>query len=190
MKKIYILLIAFATVLTSCIKNDEIVVTSSVLEFDAASYNGKALSKNYPVLNRVPGYGRQVFTATSIGGLPADPTITRASGTITFRVNLVGPHSSTPTEVKYRVVPGETYAGSIAGLATVADAEAAVQGTDYTTSGTLTIPANSSFGLLTINIVNPGVALAKEKLIVLELSSGTVNPNPNYFRIGVVINKG
>jgi hypothetical protein len=157
MKKIRIYIIALiGLAMSSCIKNDQITYTGSELEWDAATYNANAVGVTYPILTRVPGFGRAVLTS--------DPSITRTAGTITFRVNLVGPQSSSPITVTYTVLPGVT---------------TAVSGTHYTTTGTFTIPANSSFGIVTVSILNPGATSGTVDL-VLELVPPTgiiVNAN-------------
>jgi hypothetical protein len=197
MRKIFLLLLAVISLsVTSCIENEEKVIKRDFLEFDAATFNSFGLEKNYPVLSRhqTPGnYGRGVYTVTT-NGVPADAIISRTSGTIKFRVNLVGPQRTTDTEIKYSLVPGETFQTKNATTgAIIIDAKPAVQGTHFTTTGTLTIPANSNFGILEVNILNPGTALDTERLIVLELlgnDTAKLPANPNYRRIGILIAKG
>ncbi|HUR12110.1 MAG TPA: hypothetical protein VM012_12100, partial [Flavitalea sp.] len=83
---LYFLLVLMVAA-TGCIKNEEVVYKrNAVVEFDAATWNSKAAGVNFPILTRVPPYGRAVNTP--------DPAITRASGTIKLRVNLVGPQFS------------------------------------------------------------------------------------------------
>jgi hypothetical protein len=190
MRKIYLLLLAVITFsVTSCIENEEKVIKRDFLEFDAASFNSFGLEKNYPVLSRHQtegNYGRGVVST--------DATISRTSGIIKFRVNLVGPQRTTDTVIKYAVVPGETFQTKNATTgAIIIDGKTAVQGTHFTTTGTLTIPANSNFGILEVNILNPGTALDTERLIVLELEgneTAKLPANPNYRRIGILIAKG
>ncbi len=190
MRKIYLLLLAVIMFsVTSCIENEEKVIKRDFLEFDAATFNSFGLDKLYPVLSRhqtAGNYGRGLTTA--------DAVISRTSGTIRFRVNLVGPQRTTDTEIKFSVVPGETFQTKNATTgAIIIDAKAAVQGTHFTTTGTLTIPANSNFGILEVNILNPGTALDTERLIVLELQgndAAKLPANPNYRRIGILIAKG
>jgi len=168
MKKIKLYIIALiGFTLSSCIKNDRIVYTGSELEWDAATYNANALGVTYPILTRLPGYGRAALTT--------DPSITRASGSVKFRVNLVGPQRSTPTTVNYVVLSGVT---------------TAVAGTHYNTSGSFTIPANSSFGEVQVDILNPG-ATSGSKDLVLELvapAGMTVNANDKDLGIRIAQN--
>ncbi|WP_439881263.1 hypothetical protein ACSX1A_19245 [Pontibacter sp. MBLB2868] len=185
MKKIFLAFLTFiALATTSCIENEDIVLKQDFVELDAATYNSNALDKDYPVISRKPTPGRQVYTATT-NGWPADPSINRTSGTVQLRVNLVGHQSDVAQELTYVVVPNETYAsGTI-------NADAAVQGTHFNVSGKVTIPANSSFGYIDVEILNPGTALATEKLIVLELAGNDkLKPNPLDKRVAILINKG
>lgn len=170
MKKIkYIIFFAlFSLSLTGCIKDDgDVVFDKSVIEFDAATYNAKATGKNYPLLTRVPGYGLPVLTA--------NPAITRASGIIKFRVNLVGKQRLEASSIDYTVVAAES---------------TAIAGTHFNTSGKITIPANSSFGEVEVQVINPGVASATPVILVLEVkATGDLNPNENYKRIGLSISQ-
>ncbi|WP_207433004.1 DUF4843 domain-containing protein [Sabulibacter ruber] len=158
--------------LNSCIENDDIVYEKAVVEFDAATYNAKSVvdgvAKNYTLLTRVPAYGAAVTTSR--------PAITRASGAIRLRVNLVGAQRSTAQEINYKLLTSET---------------TAVAGTHYAPlSGKVTIPANSSFGELEIQILDPGVSSATPVDLVLELDGNEeIGPNENYRRIGVRISQ-
>ena len=185
MRKIYLLFLALITLsVTSCIENEEIVLKKEFIEVDASTYNSNGLNKDYPVLTRVPAPGRQIYTATT-NGFPADPLITRSSGKIKLRVNLVGAPQSVDQVISYAIVPNETFvSGSIS-------ADAAVKGTHYNTGNTFTIPANSNFGFIEVDIINPGTALAKDQLIVIELiGNDKLKPNGIDKRVGLVINKG
>ena len=185
MKKLFLAFLAFITLATSsCIENEEITLKQEFIEVDAATFNSNAVDKDYPVLSRKPTPGRQIYTATT-NGWPADPLITRTSGKVQLRVNLVAPQSDVDQVISYVVVPNETYtSGSIV-------ADAAVKGTHFNTGGTFTIPANSSFGFIEIDILNPGSALTTEKLIVIELiGNDKYKPNTLDKRVGVLINKG
>lgn len=173
MNKLNFLLVAIVALFAfSCIENDEIIYEKSVVEFDAATWNAKSVvdgvAKNYTLLTRRPNYGQ--FVSTS------NPVITRASGTITLRVNLVGPHRPEQTEVAYKIVAEET---------------TAVAGTHYSPlAGKVTIPANSSFGEVSIPILNPGVSSTTAVRLVLELVGNENLPaNENYKRIGISINQ-
>jgi len=155
-------------VLSSCIKQDDKAYDGGPkVEFDAAVLNAPATGKTFPILTRVPLYG--------VSQTGANPAITRTSGTIRFRVNLVGPQASTDRTINYTVVQSES---------------TAVQGTHYTTPGTLVIPANSSFGELTINVLNPGVSSPTPVILVIELTGNDgIAPSENYKRLGISISQ-
>ena len=166
--KQYKIIVFFLSLLTlgfsSCIKNEEIVFEDTVVEFDAATYNAKASGQVYPLLTRVPGYGRATRTsnvaATALSPAAlADPLLTRSSGLVKFRVNLVGPQRNSDIVMNYTVLPA------------VAPAISAVSGTHYTTGNTVTIPANSSFGEISVQILNPGVASTTPVRLILQLET-------------------
>ena len=169
MKRITTLILAIATVslLGSCVKNELPVFTAPVAEFDAASWNANAAGLSFPILTRVPGYGRAASTA--------EPLLTRTSpGIKKFRVNLVGQQMPTETEV-YVIMNSVT--------------STAVAGTHYRSfTPVVKIPANTSFGEVEVDILNPGVAGAARTLELI-LSSGTngIKSNPNYNRIRLSI---
>ena len=166
MKRIITFILAIATVslLGSCVKNELPVFTAPVAEFDAASWNANAAGLTFPILTRVPGYGRTVSTAL-------DPLLTRTSpGIKKFRVNLSGQQLPTETEV-YVIMNSVT--------------STAVAGRHYKQfSPVVKIPAKTSFGEMEVEILNPGVAGAAVDLELI-LSTGTngVAGNPNYNKI-------
>ena len=165
--KIAFLILIASVTLASCVKNEEVIWSGAVVEFDATTWNANAAGRTYPILTRVPAVGRPVSTA--------EPTITKNSGTIKIRVNLVGAQRSTPTEVTYQVVTAVT---------------TAVAGTHYTAlPGKLTIPANQSYGEIDLQILpTAGTPPPTSVDLVLELTGGAnVTANPNYGSIGLRI---
>lgn len=166
MKKLFILALAIVGItFSSCVKNDDIIFTGSVVEFDAAAYNANAAGVTYPILTRVAGYGRAVSTSL-------DPTITRASGAIKFRVNLVGPQRNTDQVIAVAVDPAST----------------AVSGTHFTVPATVTIPAYSSFGEITVTVINPGVSSTTARDLVLDLQGNAdIKPSANDRKLGIRI---
>jgi hypothetical protein len=127
MKKFGILLLVLIVFVSfsSCVKNNDVLYTGSVVELDAATFNANAVGVTFPILSRRPADGR-ASTPT------LDPLLTRASGTIQLRVNLVGAQRTTDTEVSYQVIAGGT---------------SAIEGIHYAPlPGKVVIPANSSFG--------------------------------------------
>ena len=194
MKKINLFIVVLLTLVSfsSCIKNDPVILNSSVAEFDATALNSNAAGLTYPIIVRVPAYGR-VSNAL-------DSTLRRYQQTIRLRVNLVGPQSSQSETVGYEIftspistfsmpatISGQTPSAAAATL-TVTDA---VAGTHFTAlSGTLTIPANSSFGYLDLPILNPGSTAGSGRFIGLRLNdNGTIKASFNYRELGLVIDQ-
>lgn len=172
MKKfgIYILSGLFITVLlSSCIKNNEVLYNGSKVEIDAATWNANAVGVTYPILTRQPAAGR-----ASSSTFASDSIITRRSGVVRLRVNLVGAQKSSDTQVNY----------------TVDAASTAVSGTHFAAlPGKVIIPANSSFGFIEITILNPGPTTGSKDLII-KLSDGTdVSVNANYSTVGLRISQ-
>ncbi len=153
--------------LTGCVKNELTVFNGSQLEFDAATWNANAVGVTYPLLTRVP--------ITNAATPTSQPLISRTTTSVTLRVNLVGAQSSTPIDFDY-VVAGES---------------TAVAGTHYsTTTGKGTIPANSSFGTVTINLLNPGVSSSTPKDLVLQLvDNSSSKASVNYAKVGLRISQ-
>ena len=168
MKKIILFLCAAVILLSSCdkLKEEKTIFEGNYVEIDATVLNAPAAGKSFPVLVRLPQANRPVINAQ-------DPLITRASGTIKLRVNLVAAQRATAETLTFQVVAGES---------------TAVDGTHYTTTGTLQIPPNSSFGEMEVNILNPGATTTGAKVLVLELlSNDNLTANPNYNRVGISI---
>lgn len=158
--------------LTSCIKEEDKTFTGNpVVEFDATVFNSVAVGYTYPILIRATGYGRGVATS--------DPSITRTSGTVKLRVNLVGAQRSADEVITYRVMTEAV---------PTAPNVLATSGTHYTTGNTVTIPANSSFGEVTINILNTGVSSTVSTELHLELVGSTnVKASANYKKVAIRI---
>jgi hypothetical protein len=170
MKKIIIntmLLMATLISFSGCIKQENYVIQGLQVEFDAASWNARGAGVTYPILNRVPPYGMPVATT--------DPLITRASGTIRFRVNLIGAQQSTQQTLSYSVFATGT---------------TAVSGTHFTIPGTIVIPPNSSFGEAVVNIINPGVSSATPVTLILQVTGNNlVKPATELNKIALVISQ-
>ncbi len=172
MKKfgIYFLIISFLSLLiSSCIKNEEVLFSDSLVEMDAATWNANSVGVTYPILTRQPAAGR-----ASSSTFASDSIITRRSGTIRLRVNLVGAHKTTDTEVTYTVDPSST----------------AIAGTHFTAlPGKVTIPAKSSFGFIEVQILNPGPTTGTRDLIITLTGGAGVSVNTNYSTVGLRISQ-
>ena len=167
---VYISLVSL--LFSSCIKEDvKTYQGGTVVEFDAAVFNSVAAGFTYPILTRASGYGRAVSTS--------DASITRTSGQVKLRVNLVGPQRSTVEVISYQVLTVTPTSPNLLG----------VSGTHYNTSGTFTIPANSSFGEVVINILDPGASSTIPREVHLELqgSSTDIKASQNYKKIAIRI---
>lgn len=108
---------------------------------------------------------------------PAYPRITVANtvGSVNLQVNLVAAQRTSDETITYKVVTG---AGTTA-----------VAGTDFAVSGSLVIPANSSFGTLTVNIPNTG-AIGGSVDVLLELEGNAQIPaSQNYKQVQIRITR-
>ena len=84
MKKTNLFIVILITLvsLSSCVKNDPVISNSSVAEFDATALNSNAAGVTYPIIGRIPGYGRVANTL--------DSSLRRYLQTVKLRINLVG----------------------------------------------------------------------------------------------------
>ncbi len=169
--------------LFSCIKNDPIEYTSAVVEFDPATWNSNNAytpqpdSIAFPILTRKPAFGRAVTTA--------DVTLSRTSGTFPLRINLVGAPRKTATEINYSVVTNYSLLGT-----PPLDNSVAVAGTHYAPlPGKVIIPADSSFGFINIEILDPGAGTGTRELVLQLDQSGEISPNKNYKLVGLRISQ-
>lgn len=193
-KTINILLVSVLVLLSSCIKQIEKQMQgSSVAEIDATPLNSSNAITGYTVLSKIPAFARPVLTT--------DSTLRRLNGTVRVRVNLVGPQVNSQVTVGYKIMTasplttfafpatatGQTPAASAATL----NVSNAVAGTHYAPlSGLCTIPANSSFGYIDIAMINGPASAGQARFIGIQLdSTGTLMPNPNYNKLGLVVDQ-
>lgn len=182
--------------LVGCIKNDPVVFNGALAEFDAASYNANSLGVVYPIIPRVPVFGRVAGTT--------DSTLRRYAQTVRLRINLIGPQSAKAETVGYEtfasplIAPADSlvFPATITGQ-TPAAASAklkvftAVSGSDYSAlSGTVTIPANSSFGYLDVPLLAKSATPGTARFIGLRLNNnGSIKPSVNYSEVGLLIDQ-
>lgn len=186
---------SFFAFLTSCIKQvDKTFTGNTVVEIDPTVLNSANSVAGYPVLSRVPVDGRPAATT--------DSTLRRLNNrTVQIRLNLVGAQSATERTVGYKIInasPLTTFAFPATATGQTPSAAAAtltvsnaVIGTHVgTLSGTCTIPAGSSYGYINV-VVLPGTSSAGQaRFLGIQLdSTGTLLPNPNYNKIGLVIDQ-
>jgi hypothetical protein len=119
------------------------------------------------MMTRVPIYGFATPTSS--------PLITRNTGTVRLRVNLLGPQSATERNFNYKFNQAES---------------SGVPGTHFeAVSGTGTIPANSSYGFVDLKILNPGPGTGSATVVLEITDGGAVKPARNYAKIGVSISQ-
>jgi hypothetical protein len=169
--KIRSLIIAISAMLmmSSCIKNELPVWTTATMEFDAATWNTNAAGRTYPILTRIPIYGRVVAAA--------DPALSRnLPGVKKFRVNLVGRQFEQPVTLNFDLFGGD--GGSTA-----------VEGKHFKISRKVTIPAKSSFGELEVEILNPGAqaGVASVDLLLILQDTDGIATSLNYRILGLRI---
>jgi len=175
-----------------CIKNDQIIFEDRQVEIDATSWNANGAGLTYPIIGRIPGYGRVANTT--------DSTLRRLSGTVRIRLNLIGAQLTKGETVGYELftspittfsmpatIAGQTPSAPAATL-TVTDA---VPGTHFTAlSGKVDFPANSSFAFLDIPILNVAATPGAGRFLGIKLnSSGTLKIAINYSQLGLVIDQ-
>ncbi len=197
MKKVFSIIalaVYLLTGLTGCIKNDPVVFKEQQVEFDATTWNANSAGLTYPILGRIPGYGRVANTT--------DSTLRRYPQTIKIRINLIGGGQLSKAEtVGYETftspITSFSMPATISGQTPIATGGTlivsdAVLGTHYAplSSSTFTFPANSSFAFLEIQILNPGSTPATGRFIGLRLNNnGTLKRAINYSELGLVIDQ-
>lgn len=196
MKKIVFAFIV-AAALAGCIKNDLPVYTTPLVEFDATSWNANAAGVTYPMITQAPTvYGRVVIPENNSCNAAVDPYVTRTSGTIRYRVNMIGQTSSSDREIGVTTftVPFTSYTfrkkTPTCANYTLALTNA-VLGTDYTlVTNKIKIPKDSTYGFVDINIINNGALAGQGKVIGLMLdSTGNLLPSPNYRQLAIVVDQ-
>ena len=178
MRNILFVIIAFVVLtLGSCIKEDiKYYNGPRVIAFDAASINPATSPYTYKVLTRVPLFGRAETTT----GATADPVLSRtmANPVVKLRVNLVGPHMSSDQNFTFKAITVTPPSPNML----------AVSGTHYTITGTFTIPANSSYGEVVVNVLNSGMSSTSPREVHLELEgNAAIGISENYKRIALRI---
>jgi hypothetical protein len=166
MKKILSAILLMVVVLTGCVKNELTTYTAApVVEWDASTWNANAAGLTYPMLVKVPVPG--IVTPAS------QPNLTRTTGNVNLRVNLVGAQSKSDINFDYIVASGET---------------TAVSGKHFTAiTGKGVIPANTSFGTVTVAILDPGAASGAVDLVLQLVDNPSIKASVNYSKVGLRI---
>jgi hypothetical protein len=95
-------------------------------------------------------------------------------GTVNLRVNLVGAHRPSDEIITYNIA---------------AEGTNAVAGRDYVAPGTLTIPAGSSFGTLTVNVLNTGRIGGSVDLLLQLVGNDEIGNSANYNKVQIRITR-
>jgi hypothetical protein len=72
-------------------------------------------------------------------------------------------------------------------ISVVGDKTTAVSGTHYTVPATVTIPANTSYGILPVTVLNPGATSGSVDLVLQIDGNETVKPSENFKKLGIRI---
>jgi hypothetical protein len=203
MKKIFYFYALLVFGLVGCIKNDKVTWQGKFAEIDLTVWNANGPGVTYPFVTRIPSPNRALTT-----GCP-DSTLRRYAGTISVRVNLVSAQSAQDETVGYTIFtspvttvsfPATIGVNAALGCATAQSPAAAaatlnvvnaVAGTHYTAlSGTVTITKGSSFGYITIPILNSGSTASTAVFLGIQLNNnGSVKASTNYSQVGLFIDQ-
>ncbi|HVE60351.1 MAG TPA: hypothetical protein VNA26_00935 [Chitinophagaceae bacterium] len=195
---IYIVLIELIF-FSACIKEDNKTFQGEpVVEFDATPLNPATTPFNHPLLLQIPRSNIPVtlLTTTCSNAATVEPFIRRTSGSFTLRVNLVGRTENVSRDIDVVAFPVAAQLPSITfrqpspcSNVTVTTADA-VAGTHYNLAANkITIPADSSCGYVTINILYAGTTAGQARVLGLELKQASLKPSENYKRIAIAIDQ-
>lgn len=159
--------LAFFSILTlgllsSCFEDREVLFLGAQVEFEQAVTNAKAAGQSFPLLT----------------------ALTRASGTPSYQVNLVGAQLSAAEAI---TVTRDEVPASLLNANTIV----AEEGVHYTLNGNLDFPASASKVNFTGLTILPGfpAQTGKTALIILKLDGNSnLKPSENYRRLGIRIN--
>lgn len=140
-----------------------VLVTSSCIEQNYPKWEG-SLVEFQDAVERAPAAG---VTYPRI-------TVANTVGTVNLRVNLVGAHRASDEIIIYSAVASGT---------------TAVSGKDYTMTGKLTIPKGSSFGTLTVNVLNTGIVGGSVDLLLQIDGNDEIGYNSNYNKVQLRITR-
>lgn len=133
------------------------------------------IEQNYPVWeDHVVEFQDAVDRAPAAGLTYPIITVANTVGTVNLRVNLVGSHRPSDEIITYSVV---------------ADRTTAAAGRDYVAPGTLTIPAGSSFGTLTVNVINTGKIGGSVDLLLQVVGNDEIGTSANYNKVQIRITR-
>lgn len=133
------------------------------------------IEQNYPVWEgHVVEFQDAVDRSPAAGLTYPRITVANTVGTVNLRVNLVGAHRPSDEIITYSAVTEGTTAAA---------------GRDYTMLGTLTIPAGSSFGTLTVNVANTGRIGGSVDLLLQVVGNDEIGNSANYNKVQIRITR-
>ena len=133
------------------------------------------IEQNYPVWEgALVEFQDAVVRAPVTGQKYPRITVANTVGAVNLQVNLIGAHRTSDETITYTVVSDGTTAAS---------------GTDYTTSGSLVIPAGSSTGTLTVNVVNTGKIGGSVDLLLQLVGNTAIGSSVNHNQVQIRITR-
>jgi hypothetical protein len=144
------------------------VLTTSCFDDMEIKYDGPTQVEFETAVRTNPAVGRTYPLVATANSLTASPTVTT-------QINLVGPQRS--SDLTVRVLPEAT------------TTTAAAQSYTLLNGGNVVIPANSSFGSLSVAVsrATSATAALANLVIVIDSTNTDYKANPNYRRIGYTI---
>ena len=141
-----------------------VLVTSSCIEQNYPKWEGSLLE-----------FQDAVVTTPVAGETFPRVTVANTVGTVNLRVNLVGAHRASDEIIMYSAVSSS--------------GTTAVSGKDYTMTGKLTIPKGSSFGTLTVNIIDTKKIGGSVDLLLQLDGNDEIGYNSNYNKVQIRITR-
>lgn len=164
MRKLRILTLIFslALFLSACFEDTEIKFTDTLIEFEDAVMRAPATGETFPII-----------------------TLTRASGTPSYQINLIGPHLTQAEDVSFSL---DAVPDRLLNATTIV----AVEGVHYTLgTSPLSFPTGQSTANFTSLTIAPGfpAQAGMTALLILKLDGNdNLRPSENHRRIGIRIN--
>lgn len=133
------------------------------------------IEQNYPVWEGyVVEFQDAVVRSPLAGQNYPRISVPNTVGSVNLQVNLVGAHRPSDEIITYSVVSTGT---------------TAVAGRDYVAPGTLTIPKGSSFGTLTVNVINTGKIGGSVDLLLQLVGNDEIGNSANYNKVMIRITR-
>ncbi|MBT0811977.1 DUF4843 domain-containing protein [Litoribacter ruber] len=136
---------------------------------------GSCIEQNYPIWDGAEVEFQDAVTrAPAAGQTFPRIAVQNTVGTVNLQVNLVSAQRTSDETITYNIV---------------GDGTSAVAGTHYNASGSLVIPANSSFGELEVEILDTGVGTGVVDLLLELEGNANISASENYKRVQIRISQ-